>query len=521
MKKLLLLFAFIFCIQYAQAIVYYVNPNATGNGSGFSWANAFPTIEDAFAASIVGDQVWVIQGVYKPQGNTRSSRFNIPNGVEVYGSFAGTETAVNQRDLVNGPTTTLNGDIGAQGVQTDNCWTVVRFTNSSNLTVFDGFRIINGYNNSSTWGGAIYNSGGQPTIRNCDMIANYGDEGGAFGNNTNDGFVTTLISCRITSNNANEGGGIYNESGIIRLIDCDISNNQANSGGGMHIQFDKAIVDRCIFSGNSASNVGGAITIDNTGTSLDMYNSLIVGNFANEEAAIATTQTFSNSDLSTIVNCTIASNRNVATSPNTSWTVTITNGSTFANNVIVNNIAGRIFLNGNASNCVVEGAYLANNETNITTVVPTFVNSQVPNAAPFIHNSFDYRLAANSASGIDTGDNSLLNPIYLLDLDGNNRIQNTTVDAGAYEDGTLSVDEFATDNTKIFPNPAKDHLNIKTEQNITKIDLFDVSGRKLSSATYTFENNRIDLINISAGMYLVKLYTASDASQTFKFIVTK
>jgi len=95
--------------SYANAAIIYVNKNATGANNGSSWTNAYTTIEAAFANSIVGDKIWIAQGVYKPTGTTRSTTYNIPNGVEVYGSFAGTETNVNQRDFSNGPTTTLNG----------------------------------------------------------------------------------------------------------------------------------------------------------------------------------------------------------------------------------------------------------------------------------------------------------------------------------------------------------------------------------------------------------------------------
>ncbi|MGK4568898.1 hypothetical protein [Flavobacterium sp. 3HN19-14] len=377
------------------ASIIYVDKNATGNNNGSSWANAYTTIELAFTNSIVGDQIWVAAGVYKPAGTSRSTTYNIPNGVGVYGSFAGTETLLSQRNLANGATTTLNGDINTVGTQTDNCYSVVKFTNSSNLTVFDGFKIVNGYNNSSTSGGAIYNSGGQPTIRNCEMIANYAFGGGAFGNSTDDAAVTTLINCKITNNSALDGGGIYNNHGTLKIINCDISSNTASYGGGISVQFDTVLIDRTILSGNSASNRGGAIYLDNQECHTEVYNSLISGNFANEAAGIGMNSAFSNSEISKVIGCTIVNNRNESTDPNSSWTIVLPyGGALFYNNILTNNINGRALLNGTVINCIIDVAYLSASSTNVTTTAPNYVNPNIAAAAPFSHDGYDYRLNA-------------------------------------------------------------------------------------------------------------------------------
>lgn len=495
----------------AIASTIYVNKNATGANNGTSWTNAYTTIETAFANSIVGDQIWVAAGVYKPAGTSRSTTYLIPNGVAVYGSFAGTETALAQRDLSGGATTTLNGDINTVGVQTDNCYYVVRFTNASSLTVLDGFKIVNGYNNSSVYGGAIYNSGGQPTIRNCEMIANYAAKGGAFGNSTIDSNVTTLVNCKIRNNSAGEGGGIFNNSGILKLINCDVTSNTANYGGGIHVEFDQVIIDRTILSGNSASETGGAIYLDNAACSTEIYNSLMVGNFANDESVLGMNSAFSNPEYSKIVNCTIANNRNTSTDANLSFIITLPyNGAAFHNNIMTNNTAPRALLNGTVVNCIIDMGFVPASQTGVTTVAPSFMMANIPAAAPFAHDGYNYRLNSGSA-GINSGNNSMVNPLYTLDLAGAGRIANTTVDIGAYEFGSLGNGVFEPAATiGFYPNPTEGQVFLNSIEASLDFTVVSVTGSVLRKGTVSSGNDAIDLSGLQNGVYIVKLSDGSN-----------
>ena len=56
-----------------------------------------------------------------------------------------------------------------------------------------------------------------------------------------------------------------------------------------------------------------------------------------------------------------------------------------------------------------------------------------------------------------------------------------------------------------YPNPVKDILNFKTEQNISKVEVYDIAGRILSSNSIT--ENKIDLSELKTGNYILKLYT--------------
>jgi len=494
------------CLKTLAATIY-VNKNATGANNGTSWANAYTTLESAFGDSIVGDQIWVASGVYKPAGTSRSTTYNIPNGVSVYGSFAGTETTLGQRDLSNGATTTLNGDINSVGVATDNCYYVVRFTNVSNLTVLDGFKIVNGYNNSSVYGGAIYNNGGQPTIRNCELIANYATKGGGFGNATIDSNITTLINCKITNNSAGEGGGVFNNGGTLKLIGCDISSNTANYGGGLHVEFDHVIIDKTIFSGNSASNYGGAIYLDNTESSMEAYNSLFAGNFANEGAVLDMNSPFSNTDVSSMTNCTVVNNRNTGTNPNTSFIVTLPYTSAgFSNNIISHNTAPRVLLNGTVSNCIIDAPYVPGSAVNVTTTAPAYVSANIPAAAPFAHNGYDYHLAAGSV-GINGGNSALVNPLYNQDLAGNARISGSAVDMGAYENAALALEDHALHAASLYPNPTNGKVYLSKAEE-TGYAVFGINGNKLAEGRLS-DGNPIDLSGLAPGVYLVRLSDGS------------
>jgi len=63
--------------------------DATGSNNGLSWADAYNYLQDALAAVTIGDEVWVAQGIYKPdQGGgitpgDREATFQLINGVAI------------------------------------------------------------------------------------------------------------------------------------------------------------------------------------------------------------------------------------------------------------------------------------------------------------------------------------------------------------------------------------------------------------------------------------------------------
>ena len=93
------------------ASIRYAAPTDQGSGDCSSWSNAC-TLQTALTTAVGGDQIWVKMGVHKPATNPaqRTAAFALKSDVAIYGGFAGTETALNQRDWTLN-VTVLSGDI--------------------------------------------------------------------------------------------------------------------------------------------------------------------------------------------------------------------------------------------------------------------------------------------------------------------------------------------------------------------------------------------------------------------------
>lgn len=99
-------------------------------------------------------------------------------------------------------------------------------------------------NSSGTWGGGIYNRGGNVALTNCTISGNSAGVagGGIFngGGSFDDGGTVTLINCTVSgnaqtggNNNYNfGGGGIYNRTGAVTLTNCTVSGNSSTARGG-------------------------------------------------------------------------------------------------------------------------------------------------------------------------------------------------------------------------------------------------------------------------------------------------
>lgn len=110
---------------------------------------------------------------------------------------------------------------------------------------------------------------------------------------------------------------------------------------------------------------------------------------------------------------------------------------------------------------------------------------------------------------IETGANFLYNP----------NLQNVCADEGqiAYiqnqvsssclvtSNCSLAVDSFEIAEISLFPNPINDIINIKTNSNIKKVEVFEISGRMLK--TYINIENYINIKDLQSGNYVLKIYT--------------
>ncbi len=307
--------AFAGAVTAPTATTYYVDADATGAATGLSRTDAFTNLQVALAAVVAGDEIWVAAGVYKPtSGTDRTIRFTLKNGVGLYGGFAGTETARDRRDWRR-HVTTLSGDIGVIGDNSDNTRTVISTASTDATTMFDGFTVTGGnasaawesgggmvvnsasptianviFENNTTWGvggGLLANNGSNPTLTNVAFIDNIagtglnGDHyacGGGMG--VWNGSSPTLINVLFRGNSASYcGGGLFVDAGgNPDLVNVSFTGNRGGVYGDGMVNGSNSRLVNVTFTGNQAIGLGGGL-MSCTGT-LSLINTLFSGNLS-------------------------------------------------------------------------------------------------------------------------------------------------------------------------------------------------------------------------------------------------
>ncbi len=187
--------------------VMFVHSGSTGDGT--SWASAFGSIQEALDAAVEksGVEIWVAEGTYTSDIDPVAV---MKPGVSLYGGFAGTENARDNRDAEIHPTV-----IDGEGVR--------RCIHGADNAALDGFFIQNGFSGGN--GGGMYNASVSPAVSHCKFIQNTATE---------------------------EGGGMYNASSSPTVTDCLFSGNTAGTGGGMTNNNASPAVSACCFCANHA-----------------------------------------------------------------------------------------------------------------------------------------------------------------------------------------------------------------------------------------------------------------------------
>ena len=92
------------------------------------------------------------------------------------------------------------------------------------------------------------------------------------------------------------------------------------------------------------------------------------------------------------------------------------------------------------------------------------------------------------------------------------------VDDVDYRQGNvLSNDEFSATNFSVYPNPVKDVLNIESATAVDSIEVYDVLGKRVLTASPDRISPSIDMSALTSGAYMVKV-TIGNASKTVKVI---
>lgn len=390
----------------------HVDAAAASNGSGANWGDALDTLDEALSLAEQGDEIWVKAGIYMPgQGSTDPySTFDVPDGIQLLGGFAGTETSASERDP-SAHLTVLSGDLGdddtdkVDGITTSpshivgtNAYSVVTLHISASLV--DGFTI----------------TGGSALVTPVNGQGEESRGGGVFVD-TDFGKIPTLSNCRLYGNTAYQGGGVFiHSNGGCDIESCDFRSNSASlRGGAGYYWWSKVTTKNSNFSGNHAGYQGGAIYDDpsDKGTSL-FVNCTITGNHAVSVGGAVKAETIGSSSAAMIN--TIIWNNSAGASP------TINNIDRYAfTYCLLQNHDLTSMGGGN-----LDGTDAAND--------PGFFLPLDPGTAPSMNGEFR---PAPGATILNAGDNSAILGIP-LDLSGEPRIIEI-VDLGAYEDPLYSA----------------------------------------------------------------------------------
>jgi predicted outer membrane repeat protein len=273
--------------------------------------------------------------------------------------------------------------------------------------------------NEAISGGGMYVSASNPALTAVTFTDNqaqvaYADTIGGGGLYLTGGSDATLSRCTFSGNSAATGGGMYISSGKPALTNVSFIGNQAGdgiagSGGGLWNTLGSPTLIDVLFGGNTATLDGGGMSTGGAGSNLVLTNLTFSGNAAGRNGGGLHT-----------------------TSPNV----------TIHNTVIWNNqdqtglgtadasLSGAVDL---IEYSLIEGlnplSGIGNLDGTDALNDPDFVFPVAPSAAPSTAGIYSVKYGSPI---VDVGNNAAI-AVVTLDLAGNPRIYNGTVDLGAYE----------------------------------------------------------------------------------------
>ena len=299
----------------------YIKPTASGTGDGSSWANASADLQAIIDASAANDIIWVAGGIYKPtqspdgSATTRNYAFHWNTDIKIYGGFAGTETALSERDWITNETILsgdLNGDDNVSVSETsvtfsnysENTYHVIVTNLLTTASELDGFTIRGGNADATgssikyTYGtglffaqycGGMYNGDSAPSVTNVKFLYNYSkNSSAAIYNYDKDPVFRNII---VAHNKTDYRAIMLNAGSSVTIINSTFAYNHIAGTGSQFIQNAGAI-----YNTNSATpTITNTIFWKNTqGGSSTVVNADITDNGATSTVTYCLTQQNSN-----------------------------------------------------------------------------------------------------------------------------------------------------------------------------------------------------------------------------------
>jgi len=87
-----------------------------------------------------------------------------------------------------------------------------------------------------------------------------------------------------------------------------------------------------------------------------------------------------------------------------------------------------------------------------------------------------------------------------------------------YNEATAGIDKNNSLNISLYPNPAKNELNISSKNTIESAIIYNVLGKKVKTFTVNAMSKSLDVSNLSRGIYILK-YTANNVVGSMKFVI--
>jgi hypothetical protein len=447
--------------------------------------------------------------------NIRDRAFHWNQNLVILGGFSGTESQPDERDWETNETI-LSGNLDTSIGNCHHIMITAQLNSTSVLDGFTfqngqadstGQISFSGRSFPRSQAGGLYNSASSPLVANCIFKENMATQGGAVMNHAASPEFQNVrfTDNRNTSATTSQGGAMYNLVGSPILTNCVFENNSASRGGAVENTSSSAPVFKNVqFIKNSAtgtSTVSGGGAMFSNGNSRPELSSVIF----TENSSSTTGGAVSNiAGRLKMVNAVFSNN--TATDYGGAYYSYYGTYDSISNTTFVNNSAqqgGAIYLlglgNTNSARCFVFNSIFWGNKANSDSTAllsdfrsgqysrfygsynlfqlnsssysttnsnaillasnnihnqnPNFVSYSDPSGPDGLLPSQDdgFRLKANSPA-IDAGSNSLVILNTQVDVQGSVRIQNSTVNMGAYEDtlGSCSKSSFLPSEPGIY-----------------------------------------------------------------------